>query len=243
MSKKTSWSGELNLSYYKVIIMVSVIIINDEYPDLTTQLGSEVSWDKAGVYDVINTMIVGNEIAHKMKNEKDITEADIEANLHSYFGILIDELVDEVIERLINIEGCSYVKENNKTIINKTEKDKTKKLVNEIINNEEDYIIEYAGTETKNINNDEMKPIGNFSYMIKFFSTFLINEHETEYQGDFGHNGKYITDCATLIENTQRRAIELEEKYSNLGVKITIGDFNTGCQYGMAIYVWVPEQK
>lgn len=223
--------------------MVSVIIVNDEYPDLTTQLSSEVSWDKAGIYDVINTMIVGNEIAHKMKNEKDITEADIEANIHSYFGILIDELVNEVVERLINVENCSYVKENNKIIINKTEKDKTKKLVNKIIDDEDDCVIEYANIKTKNINNHDMKPVGEFAYMIEFFSTFLINEEEKEYQGDFGHNGKYIVDCFTLMENTQRRAIEIEEKYSHLGVKVTLGDFNTGCQYGMATYVWVPLQE
>lgn len=25
-------------------------------------------------------------------------------------------------------------------------------------------------------------------------------------------------------------------------VKVTINDFNEGCQYGMAIYVWIPYQ-
>lgn len=38
------------------------------------------------------------------------------------------------------------------------------------------------------------------------------------------------------------RANELENKYCDKGVKVTINDFNEGCQYGMAIYVWIPYQ-
>lgn len=227
--------------------MVSVIIINDEYPDLTTQLDSEVSWDKAGVYDIINTMIVGNEIAHKMKNEKDITEADIEANIHSYFGILIDELVNEVIERLINIEGCSYVKEDDKIIINKTEKDKTKKLVNRIIKQEEDRVIEYIRTY-EDANNLTNVPDGDYKYMIEFFSEELIDPKEDikTYGGHFSeeeYNGEYIRDCMNLINKIEQRAKEIQDKYSHLGCDVSIGDFNIGCQYGMAIYVWVREQE
>jgi hypothetical protein len=227
--------------------MVSVIIINDEYPDLTTQLGSEISWDKAGVYDVINTMIVGNEIAHKMKNEKDITKADIEANIYGYFGILIEELINEVIERLINVEGCSYDGEDNKIIINKTEKDKTKKLVNQIIKQEEDSTIEYIRTY-EDANNLAIVPDGDYKYMIEFFSEELIDPKEDieTYGGHFSgeeYNGDYIRDCMKLINKIEQRAQEIQDKYSNLGCDVSIGDFNIGCQYGMAIYVWVPLQE
>ena len=37
--------------------------------------------------------------------------------------------------------------------------------------------------------------------------------------------------------------IIIEEKYSYLGGKITLGNFNTGRQYGMATYVQVPLQE
>lgn len=223
--------------------MVSVIIVEDEYPDLTTIFEDRVTYDIAGVYHIINTMTVGSEIAYDLKNHKDITEADIENKLQNYFSGLIDSLMDEVMEKLENCEGCTCDKIDGKWIFNKTEKDKTKELVDKIIDDEDDCIIEYACTETININNNDMKPVGEFAYMIEFFSTFLINEEEKKYQGDFGHNGRYIADCFTLMEDTQRRAIEIEEKYSHLGVKVTLGDFNTGCQYGMATYVWVPLQE
>lgn len=221
--------------------MTNVIVIKNEYPDDVTQIRN-VAWETAGVYDVINTIIASHEIADKIKDEKDITELDIEQNIYGYFGRLIEEIKDEVMERLEHCEGCTCDKVNGKWVFNKTNKDTTKELVDKIIDDEDDNVIEFANIESKNINNHNMKPVGEFAYMIEFFSTFLINEEEEEYRGDFGHNGKYITDCFILMENTQRRAIEIEEKYSHLGVKVTLGDFNTGCQYGMATYVWVPTQ-
>ena len=197
--------------------MTNVIVITNEYPDDVTQIRN-VAWETAGVYDVINTMIVSNEIAHKMKDEKDISELDIEQNIYGYFGRLIEEIKNEVMERLEHCEGCICDKVNGKWVFNKTNKDTTKELVDKIIDDEDDNVIEFANVESKNINNHDMKPVGEFAYMIEFFSTFLINEEEKEYRGDFGHNGKYITDCFILMENTQRRAIEIEEKYSHLGV-------------------------
>ena len=222
--------------------MTNVIVIKNEYPDDVTQIRN-VAWETAGVYDVINTIIASHEIANKIKDEKDITELDIEQNIYGYFGRLIEEIKDEVMERLEHCEGCTCDKVNDKWVFNKTNQDTTKELIDKIIDDEDDNVIEFANIESKNINNHDMKPVGEFAYMIEFFSTFLINEEEEEYRGDFGHNGKYITDCFILMENTQRRAIEIEEKYSHLGVKVTLGDFNTGCQYGMATYVWVPLQE
>ena len=230
--------------------MTSVIVINDEYPDLTTFLSSG-SWDKAGVYDVINTMIAGSEIAWKMKNEKDITEADIEEEIHSYFGVLIDELVSEVMEKLQNVEGCTCEKINGKWIFNRTrvqneEEDKTKDLINQIIIGEDNGNIEYIRTY-ENANNLNIVPDGNYDYMIEFFSDELINPKEDNaYGGHFSadeYNGDYIRDCMRLINDIEERALDMKDKYSDLGCDVTVGDFNVGCQYGMAIYVWVPKQE
>ena len=98
--------------------MTNVIVIENEYPDDITQIGNE-AWETAGVYDVINTMIVSNEIAHKMKDEKNISELDIEQNIYGYFGRLIEEIKDEVMERLEHCEGCTCEKINGKWIYNK----------------------------------------------------------------------------------------------------------------------------
>ena len=76
--------------------------------------------------------------------------------------------------------------------------------------------------------------------MVGFNSTTLINDEDDEYQGDFGVNGKYINDASKLIRDIENSAEELRIKYADQGVKVTIGDFNVGCQYGMSIYVWVP---
>lgn len=101
--------------------MVSVIIIEDEYPDLTTMFDSNISYITAGVYDIIDTRNVGIEIAAEMKNEKNITEMDIEHNIYGYFGQLIEDLKDEIMERLEHCEGCTCEEINGQFVFNKTD--------------------------------------------------------------------------------------------------------------------------
>ena len=101
--------------------MVSVIIIEDEYPDLTTMFDSNISYITAGVYDIIDTRNVSIEIAAEMKNEKNITEMDIEHNIYGYFGQLIEDLKDEIMERLEHCEGCTYEEIDGQFVFNKTD--------------------------------------------------------------------------------------------------------------------------
>lgn len=247
---KTNWFGELNLNYYKVIIMTNVIVIKNEYPDDVTQIRN-VAWETAGVYDVINTIIASHEIANKIKDEKDITELDIEQNIYGYFGRLIEEIKDEVMERLEHCEGCTCEKIDGKWIYNRTRvqnenDDKTIELINEIITKEDDRDIEYIKTY-EDANNLNIVPDGDYKYMIEFFSEELINPKEdiSEYGGHFSaneYNGTYIRDCMRLINDIEERALDMKDKYSHLGCDVTVGDYNVGCQYGMAIYVWVPIQ-
>ena len=81
--------------------------------------------------------------------------------------------------------------------------------------------------------------------MIEFFSTSSVCQDDDDYIGCFSahdYNGKYIRDAMALINDVEKRAKELEDKYSDKGVEITVNDFNEGCQYGMAVYVWIPYQ-
>ena len=117
--------------------------------------------------------------------------------------------------------------------------DNTDKLIEQIADEDlktaEDPWIEY------NIKN----PDDNQKYyaMVGFHSCELINPEEREYMADFGPNRKYIQDASKLIRNIENEAEELRIKYADKGIKVSISDFNDGCQYGMSIYVWVPYQK
>ena len=92
------------------------------------------------------------------------------------------------------------------------------------------------------IDYDIKNPDDNKKYyaMVGFHSCELINPEEKEYRADFGPNRKYIQDASRLIRKIENEAEELRIKYADKGVKVSIGDFNDGCQYGMSIYVWVP---
>ena len=95
------------------------------------------------------------------------------------------------------------------------------------------------------IDYDIKNPDDNQKYyaMVGFHSCKLINPEEREYMADFGPNRKYIQDASKLIRNIENEAEELRIKYADKGIKVSISDFNDGCQYGMSIYVWVPYQK
>ena len=45
----------------------------------------------------------------------------------------------------------------------------------------------------------------------------------------------------SVINNVENRVQELKEKYEKYDIQITIGDFNIGCECGMAVYIWIPK--
>ena len=110
------------------------------------------------------------------------------------------------------------------------------RLVEEIAN-EEGKAIEDPWIDYDVKNPDDGKK---YYAMVGFHSITLINDEDEEYQGDFGVNGKYINDASKLIRDIENSAEDIRLKYADKGIKVTIGDFNVGCQYGMSIYVWVP---
>lgn len=117
----------------------------------------------------------------------------------------------------------------------------------EQIKQEEDTLIElsasplYENPKTNFHQNSGLVPQGNFPYMLEFFSDLIVDE-DTIYQGCFGVNSRYIKDAMKLITDIEKRAKEIENKYADKGVKVTVNGLNDGCEKGMAIYVWIPYQ-
>lgn len=138
-------------------------------------------------------------------------------------------------------ELCNQIKEINDKISKMESFNETLNLMEKIYD-EEDCIIEHTSTD---IDHFGVSPPDNEEYyaMIEFFSTHLVMKDEKEYEGDFGPNTKFVKDAMKLIDDTYKRADEIKEKYKDQNVKVTIGEFNNGCEGGMALYVWVPYQN
>lgn len=138
--------------------------------------------------------------------------------------------------------------DKNAEAIEKYNREKRTEELLEEIKNEEDYLIELsASSTTKNPYHDKiweeigLRPKGDFAYKVEFFSD-CIEYDASEYQGAFGVNSRYIKKAMEMITKIENRAKELEEKYADKGVKVTVNGMNDGCEYGMAIYVWIPYQ-
>ena len=84
--------------------------------------------------------------------------------------------------------------------------------------------------------------LGDFAYMVEFFSFHLIDEDSNEYQGGYGLNNEYIKDAMFLINRVENRAEILRQNYEDKEVKVTVNGLNDGCQGGLAVYVWIPYQ-
>ena len=163
-----------------------------------------------------------------------------------YHHRLRDIQDEEYINDIKCIEDDNGIKWDANLVANIINEHKTKKLIEEI-KNEQDNIIELSGSPVytnpkSNFNEDsELVPQGNFPYMVEFFSDLIVDD-DTTYQGNFGVNSKYIKDAMKLITQVENRAEELTDKYADKGIKVTVNGLNDGCEKGMAIYVWIPYQ-
>lgn len=125
---------------------------------------------------------------------------------------------------------------------------KTKALLQEIIK-ENDSVIELSGSPVEEEPQYQewekigLKPKGDFAYMVEFFSFDLIEYDADEYIGAYGGvNSEYIKESMHLIQQVEYRAKVLQDKYADKGIKVTVNGMNDGCQFGMAVYVWIPYQ-
>lgn len=180
--------------------MVSVIIIEDEYPDLTTIFEDKMTYDIAGVYHIINPMTVGSEIVYDLKNHKDITEANIKNELQDYFSELIDSLMNEIMEKLEHCEGYTCEKIDGQFVFYKG--DNIEELKKKYINAKE--FVEYYKNarinkkiELKELEKEIKENEGNLE-SIETRLNFLKDrkEAQTEIYNRFGDTIKEYSDRA-----------------------------------------------
>lgn len=80
-----------------------------------------------------------------------------------------------------------------------------------------------------------------YACMIEVFSD-LVEPSNSEYQSDFGMTDEYFDRVKEVKEDMAQMAMEIEFYYKKQNVKVTLSKWNQGCEYGMAMYIWIPYQ-
>ena len=78
--------------------------------------------------------------------------------------------------------------------------------------------------------------------MIEVFSELAdpSDFEKSELTGDFTDD--FIDRVVEIRENMAQFEMEIKHYYEDKGVNVTLSKWNVGCQYGMAMYVWIPYQ-
>lgn len=106
------------------------------------------------------------------------------------------------------------------------------------INNKNSKDIKLKGGETTDLDNIWYRPKGEFSIMLERFSMTIDPEDYEE--GQFGPTDEYFDEIQTVRKEMQKEAEELRKKFEKFNVKVTTSKWNDGCEFGMALYVWIP---
>ena len=121
--------------------------------------------------------------------------------------------------------------------------EKTMKALNDII---EDVSYDYIYSTFDN-NYEEMggchEPLTktkDYGYMIEVFSELI--EPNRDNCADYGVSDKYIDDVVRVRNDMRALAVEVEHDYSEYDVEVTLSKWNEGCEFGMALYIWIPMQ-
>lgn len=82
-----------------------------------------------------------------------------------------------------------------------------------------------------------------YDCMIEIFSNLIdpSNYEPSELTGDVVTD-EYIDAIVKERDRMRKLAKEIECRYKAQGVKVTLSKWNVGCEFGMAIYVWIPSQ-
>lgn len=134
------------------------------------------------------------------------------------------------------------IKDNNIKIITSSEI-KTKKLIEHFRNKYECYIYTAFDDRYGNIRTvNNLKGYNdNYACMIEVFSD-LVEPSDSKYQSDFGVTDEYFDRVKEVKEDMMQIAMEIEHYYKQQNVKVTLSKWNQGCEYGMAMYIWIPYQ-
>lgn len=113
----------------------------------------------------------------------------------------------------------------------------------------DNYIYDYVYTKYDD-SYDNISTVSNlkgynekYACMIEIFSNLIdpSNYKPSELTGDVVTD-EYIDAIVKERDRMRRLAKEIECRYKEQGIKVTLSKWNVGCQYGMAIYVWIPSQ-
>lgn len=122
--------------------------------------------------------------------------------------------------------------------------------INQFIENFYDnYVLDYVYTRY-NDSYDNISTVNNlngynekYDCMIEIFSNLVDpSDYEpSELTGDVVTD-EYIDAIVKERDRMRRLAKEIEYRYIEQEVKVTLSKWNVGCEFGMAIYVWIPSQ-
>ena len=142
------------------------------------------------------------------------------------------------------------IEENDKyaqAFVKTLAKEKTQKVAQEIIDNIDidiDYI--YSWYDDSNSNISSVNNLNGYDekyvYMLEHFSD-LVDEDEYKNQSAFnGFTDEYFDAVQKIRDFEKKTARENKEKYKEYKDEETLSRWNVGCQYGMAMYIWIPYQ-
>ena len=119
---------------------------------------------------------------------------------------------------------------------------KVKKLIEEIGSEYGEYIYTVFDDE-----HDDMTSVNSldgynkeYACMIEVFSDLV--EPCNDNSAFFGVSDEYIDRVVQVRDNMQQLAKKIENKYKDNNVKVTLSKWNQGCEFGMAMYIWIPFQ-
>lgn len=160
-----------------------------------------------------------------------------------YHHRLRDIQDEEYINNPRYIEQDNGIKWDDKLIDNIINGDKkTKQVIKEISDKYECYI--YTAFDDDNDNLSTMDNIigynDEYACCIEIFSD-LADPNDFK-EANFGITDEYIDSIIEIREETLKESAKIEAKYNQYAVKTTTSKWNQGCEFGMAIYVWIPYQ-
>lgn len=160
-----------------------------------------------------------------------------------YHHKLRDIQDEEYINNIRYIEQDNGIKWDDKLVDNIINGDKkTKQVIKEISDKYECYV--YTAFDDNNDNLSTMDNIigynDKYACCIEIFSD-LADPNDFQ-EADFGITDEYINSIIEIREETLKESAKIEAKYNQYAVKTTTSKWNQGCEYGMAIYVWIPYQ-
>lgn len=139
------------------------------------------------------------------------------------------------------IRGKRIIKEeqNNKDAIDLINKLASNNIPDELIFSDikmkYDYDYAYTADDGHPVDSHE-KIVPSFKNMIEIFSD--LYDHDLGYNSIFGPNREYLEKSLKEIKRMEAMKKEIEETYGDK-VKCILSDWNEGCQFGCALYIYI----